>query len=265
MFNREWAYYGTSFAKDPMMSFAIDDMLQVKISEDGIGKLRAWVHDKYVILGLHDARLPYLDDGLAYLKEAGYSYIVRNSGGLGVVLDEGILNFTIVVGRSEVLDIDDGYEMMYRLVRVAFSDADVRAYEIERSYCPGSYDLSINGRKFAGISQRRIKDGVAVQIYLCVSGSGAARARVMREFYQRARRGADTKFHYPDINPDSMASLSELLETELSVDDVLERLLDSVEGMGGEIMPVRAFNVEDVAEVEHQYGRMEKRNKDIVV
>lgn len=264
MFNRTWYYYDTSFAQDPMMSFAIDDMLQVKISNDGIGKLRAWVHDKYVILGLHDARLPYLADGLAYLKEAGYSYIVRNSGGLGVVLDDGILNFTIVVDRMRVLDIDDGYEMMYRLVRHAFSDADVEAYEIERSYCPGSYDLSISGRKFAGISQRRIKDGVAVQIYLCVSGSGSERARVMREFYQYAKRGADTKFHYPDINPDSMASLSELLETELSVNDVLELLLKSVETLGGEITPVRAFSVDDVAEVEHQHERMVKRNKDIV-
>ncbi len=265
MFNRKWSYYDSSFATSPMMSFAVDDMLQVKISRDGIGKLRAWVHDKYVILGLHDARLPYLEDGLSYLRDAGYSYIVRNSGGLGVVLDKGILNFTIVVGRSAVLDIDDGYEMMLRLVREAFSDAEVDAYEIERSYCPGSYDLSINGRKFAGISQRRIKDGVAVQIYLCVTGSGAARAGVMQEFYQHARRGEETKFNYPDIDPESMASLCELLEVELSVDDVLSLLLASVDALGGEITPVRAFTVEDVAEVEHQYDRMMKRNKDIVI
>lgn len=263
MFNRKWSYYDVSFARHPMMSFAIDDMLQVKISRDGIGKLRAWVHDNYVILGLHDARLPYLEDGLSYLQDAGYSYIVRNSGGLGVVLDEGILNFTIVVERSKVLDIDEGYEMMYRLVREAFRDAEVEAYEIARSYCPGSYDLSINGRKFAGISQRRIKDGVAVQIYLCVTGSGAARAEVMREFYQHAKRDAETKFHYPDIDPGSMASLSELLEMELSVDDVLERLLESVEKLGGEIESVSAFTADDVAEVEHQYARMIKRNKDI--
>ena len=49
----------------------------------------------------------------------------------------------------------------------------IEAYEIVGSYCPGSYDLSIDGKKFAGISQRRMKNGIAVQIYLCVEGSGS--------------------------------------------------------------------------------------------
>ena len=53
---------------------------------------------------------------------------------------------------------------------------EIEAREIVGSYCPGSYDLSIKGKKFAGISQRRIRKGVAVQIYLCVNGSGSERA-----------------------------------------------------------------------------------------
>lgn len=61
---------------------------------------------------------------------------------------------------------------MWELVQLMFSDFPVtmEAREIVGSYCPGSYDLSINGQKFAGISQRRIRNGVAVQIYLCVNG-----------------------------------------------------------------------------------------------
>lgn len=264
MFNRDWVFYGTSLSKDPMMSFAIDDMLQVKISKDGVGKLRSWVHDKYVILGLHDARLPYLDDGLAYLRELGYEYIIRNSGGLGVVLDDGILNFSIVIERREVLDIDDGYEMMFQLIKESFPESLVEAYEIERSYCPGDYDLSIGGRKFAGISQRRIRDGVAVQIYLCVTGDGSARAEIMREFYQLALMGAETKFKYPDIDSSSMASLSELLGVELSVNDVLGRLLRVIESHGGVIDEAVGFEAADVAEIEYQHQRMVERNKGIV-
>jgi lipoate-protein ligase A len=42
---------------------------------------------------------------------------------------------------------------------------------IEHSYCPGKFDLSIDGKKFAGISQRRVRGGIAVQIYLCVEGN----------------------------------------------------------------------------------------------
>ncbi|HJE19146.1 MAG TPA: lipoate--protein ligase family protein [Aliicoccus persicus] len=264
MFNRQWDFYGAGLSKDPMMSFAIDDMLQVKISDDGVGKLRAWIHDKYVILGLHDARLPYLDAGLEYLRSEGFEYIVRNSGGLGVVLDDGILNLSIIVERDKVLDIDDGYEMMFHLVKESFPESNVEAYEIERSYCPGSYDLSIGGKKFAGISQRRIRGGVAVQIYLSVEGAGSSRAELMREFYARAKNNAETKFHYPDVDPNQMASLSELLGVEIDVDEVLGRLLATIEAQGGILSEITAFDGSDVKEIEHQYKRMMDRNKDIV-
>ena len=73
--------------------------------------------------------------------------------------------------------IDEGYDLMLDLVDAALEGADVKAYEIHGSYCPGSYDLSIAGKKFAGVSQNALK-GVAIQIYLSVSGSGAGRAEV---------------------------------------------------------------------------------------
>ncbi len=42
-------------------------------------------------------------------------------------------------------------ELMRRMLKPY--NAKIEAYEIEGSYCPGSYDLSINGKKFAGISR----------------------------------------------------------------------------------------------------------------
>ena len=76
------------------------------------------------------------------------------------------------------LSIDAGYELMYELIKKMFSsfEVEINAYEIVGSYCPGSFDLSIGGKKFAGISQRRIRGGIAIQIYLCISGSGSERA-----------------------------------------------------------------------------------------
>ena len=78
---------------------------------------------------------------------------------------------------------------------------EIEAREIVGSYCPGSYDLSIDGKKFAGISQRRLKKGVAVQIYLCVNGSGSERAEMIRRFYELSKKGEETKFAYPQIVP----------------------------------------------------------------
>ena len=84
-----------------------------------------------------------------------------------------------------------------------FADFEVKieAREIVGSYCPGSYDFSIAGKKFAGISQRRISNGVAVQIYLCVNGSGQERAQLVKDFYQAAIAGARNKICLSRYSP----------------------------------------------------------------
>src|SRR5699024_1406637 len=187
LFSGQWQYLPIEAAVHPYQSFAVDDLRQEVVTADAIPKMLAWVHDPYIILGLHDARLPYLDDGLKFLEDSGYDYILRNSGGLGVVLDDGVLNISLILPKSAAPQIDDGYELTVRKVRGAWPDATVEAYEIENSNCPGSYDLSIDGRKFAGISQRRIRRGIAVQIYLCVSRSGSLRAEIMRDFYRLSK------------------------------------------------------------------------------
>ena len=43
---------------------------------------RSWVHHDTIVLGIQDTRLPYLQEGISLLEEAGYQAIVRNSGGL---------------------------------------------------------------------------------------------------------------------------------------------------------------------------------------
>src|SRR5699024_7367020 len=123
------------------------------------------------------------------------------------------------------LTIDAGFEQMHELIKKMFTDfeVDIQAYEIVGSYCPGDYDLSINGKKFAGISQRRIRNGVAVQIYLCVNGSGSERAEFAKQFYDRAIQGKPTKFTYPKIVPHTMASLSELLQQPFTISDMMNR------------------------------------------
>jgi octanoyl-[GcvH]:protein N-octanoyltransferase len=135
---------------------------------------------------------------------------------------------------------------MYLLVAKMFEDEDVEieTHEIERSYCPGKFDLSINGKKFAGISQRRVRGGIAVQVYLCVEGSGAERAQMMKTFYDRAKQGQDTKFTYPNIEPNCMASLATLLDREITVQDVMFQLLYALKDLGGRL------NMEPITDVE---------------
>lgn len=232
LFQRVWRVIDQSAVGlhvNALHSFGMDDSLCASVGSGlAPATARAWVHRKTVVLGIQDTKLPYLKDGLAFLKEEGFQYIVRNSGGLAVVLDEGVLNLSLILPEIEKgIDINKGYDAMLELIQEMFADenVDIEAREIVGSYCPGSYDLSINGKKFAGISQRRLRHGVAVQIYLCVSGSGSERAELIKNFYALGKKDFDTKFSYPQIKKELMASLSELLQKELSIEEAMLRFL----------------------------------------
>ncbi len=221
---------GSSF--EAMMSFAYDDTLCTSVAKgESPATARTWVHDKTIVLGIQDTKLPALSDGIDLLKGEGYKVIVRNSGGLAVVLDEGVLNISLIFPDTEKgIEINRGYEAMVELVNLMLKEenVEIEAREIVGSYCPGSYDLSINGKKFAGISQRRVRNGVAVQIYLCANGSGSERADLIRRFYETSLKGLETKFIFPTIRPETMASLSELLQKKLTIQDLMLRLLQTL-------------------------------------
>ncbi|MEH7333306.1 biotin/lipoate A/B protein ligase family protein [Neobacillus drentensis] len=249
-----------------LQSFGTDDTLCASV---GAGKApataRTWVHHNTIVLGIQDTKLPFLQEGIQYLHNQGYQSIVRNSGGLAVVLDEGVLNISLIFPEAEKgIDINRGYEAMWKLIQQMFADFPqaIEAREIVGSYCPGSYDLSIGGKKFAGISQRRLKKGVAVQIYLCVNGSGSKRAELIREFYAIAKQAEPTKFTYPEIIPEVMASLSELYQTNFSIADVMVRLLNQLK-KNSDLLYAGQLNEFELELLPGYYQRVVERNEQV--
>ncbi|MGA9286964.1 MAG: lipoate--protein ligase family protein [Anaerobacillus sp.] len=257
---------GPSF--DALQSFAMDDTL---CHSAGSGEsppiMRSWVHHNTIVLGIQDTRLPFFEEGVRYLKDQGYRVIVRNSGGLAVVLDAGVLNLSLVFAeKQQQIDIDTGYEAMVDFVQDILSpyDVTIEDREIVGSYCPGRYDLSINGRKFAGISQRRLRGGVAVQVYLCVDGSGSERAGIIQEFYKRAIDGEPTKFTYPEIAPETMASLSELIGEDLNVSDVMMLTLKTLKTYADSLTTAHLSNSE-LSLYDFNYQRVFTRNEKALI
>jgi octanoyl-[GcvH]:protein N-octanoyltransferase len=256
------SHFGPMF--DAKQSFAIDDTLCTSVGtglSDAV--VRTWVHYNTVVLGIQDTKLPHLPDAVSFLETQGYRVIVRNSGGLAVVLDEGVLNISLIFPETtKTIDINQGYEAMWQLIQAMFSayNKTIEAREIVGSYCPGSYDLSIDGKKFAGISQRRVRGGVAVQIYLCINGSGSARAELIRQFYELGLKGETTKFAYPAVVPSTMASLSELLNEDLTISSVMLLLLRTLQSFGGELYS-SALTGEELSLYEYYWERIVSRNE----
>ncbi|MED4015857.1 biotin/lipoate A/B protein ligase family protein [Sutcliffiella cohnii] len=251
-----------------LQSFAMDDTLCTSVGKGISGAVcRTWVHHNTVVLGVQDTRLPYLQDGISYLNSLGYEVIVRNSGGLAVVLDEDVLNISLIFPEAEKgIDINRGYDAMWELIKYMFRDfpARIEAKEIVGSYCPGSYDLSIDHKKFAGISQRRIKNGVAVQIYLSVREQKENRADMIRQFYEKASRHEQgLKFDVPNIKPEVMASLSDLLQTPLTVQDTMLRLLHALNYLGDRLISSQ-LDGEEITLYQQYFNRVLERNNKLL-
>lgn len=263
----EWRFINQSAAiinESPLYSFAMDDTLCELVGQlQSPPVVRTWVHNASVVLGIQDHRLPYIQEGMKLLTERGYMPIVRNSGGLAVVLDEGVLNLSIILSeQQEKISINTGYDIMVEFIRHIFPEIaeQIEVYEIVGSYCPGSYDLSVGGKKFAGISQRRIRQGVAVQIYLCIEGSGGERAALIRDFYEESLRGEETKFVYPNVNPDVMASLSQLTGLNLTVQQVVKRIETLLQNYV-EVEESTTLQEDELGKFEFYYNRIIDRNQ----
>lgn len=264
-----WRFIDQSISankRSPLESFAMDDTLCHLVGQKMTNPtIRTWVHHDAVVLGIQDHRLPYIEQGMDTLKNSGYEPIVRNSGGLAVVLDAGVLNISIVLNEDKPLSINNAFEMMVALIRQLFPEiaTKIEAYEIVGSYCPGSYDLSIGGQKFAGISQRRMKNGIAVQIYLCVEDSGSERAELIKRFYENGLQGEKTKFEYPDIKPEVMASLQQLTGQNVTVTEVNERLRNLLSQKNGQLFEL-PLQQEEMELYTYYLDRVFKRNESML-
>ncbi|MBB6450542.1 octanoyl-[GcvH]:protein N-octanoyltransferase [Geomicrobium halophilum] len=226
---KQWRWLDHSKAAlyySPLHSFAYDDTICESVGKEySHPVVHTWVHHPTIVLGTQDSRLPYIHEAIKEQNEKGVEVIVRNSGGLAVYLDPGILNISLIMKDTKDLSIDTSYAIMHAFVQEMYNDSTkaIIAREIVGSYCPGNYDLSINGKKFAGISQRRLRNGISVQVYLAITGSGSERAEVVRDFYQTA--GGEYRTSTPSVQPETMASLSELYQRPITVAESVERML----------------------------------------
>ena len=249
------------FEVDAMSHFAIADSLVNEAGRLEKAFVHFWPTDKTVFLGMQDTKLPYFSDALEVIKDSEYDFVVRNSGGLGVVADSGILNFSLIVPLdSEVpFSIDEGYEVMFAIIKKALGE-DIDAVEIKQSYCPGDFDLSIDGRKIAGISQRRRAGGVAIMIYISIDGDQAVRSRLMKTFYEVGQQGEKTRWDFPEVDPEQMTTVSDANAHNITVEETIALIKDALRDYGATLTEGQ-FSQDILDDYKESYEGMIKRNK----
>ena len=212
-----------------MAHFALTDALITLAGETSSPFIHFWQTSPIAILGMMDTRITHFGKALEVLESYNHGYMVRNSGGLAVVGDPGVLNVSLIYpSLKKRISIDAAYQLMLGFIRETFYPhfpQTIAAYEITNSYCFGDFDLSINGRKIAGISQRRIQNGIAIMLYISVNGDQQRRAEMLKEFYEVGLDGSEPVGRYPEIHPGVMTTLEEAYNTSFSVPEVKEMML----------------------------------------
>lgn len=249
--------------KELLYPFAIDDTLLIDLNKGNIdysAVLHFWPTEPAVFLGMVDTKLPDFQAGVKFLKASHYTPIIRPAGGLAVVSDLGIINFTLVIKPEEHLNIDDGYELMVDLLNrmVAPYGFTAKAGEVDTSYCPGKYDISINGKKIAGLAQRRIGQSVGIYVYLSLTGPQQKRGQLIRQFYSVSQAEQDEKQRYPIVDADSMTNIDNFIP-EFSNETFFKESL--IEVISGESISF-AVNLAEL-DFETALVKMQKRNKDV--
>src|SRR5699024_10237195 len=77
---------------------------------------------------------------------------------------------------------------------------------------------------------RRSSDmGVTVMLYLSVGGNQQDRGKLIRDFYDTGLQQSLNKWHFPDVWPGAMTTISKALNTQLSVQDAIQRIQSVVQ------------------------------------
>ena len=99
--------------------------------------------------------------------------------------------------------------------------------------------------------------------YIYVSqGDGSKRAELIRNFYQIAKKDEETKFKYPNVNPDVMASLEQLLQKRITVQDVIKLIVEKLRENGITIYE-NTLNEREQQWYDQRIKLMNERNKSV--
>ncbi len=223
-----------------------------------------------LILGINDRHLPDLSDGLSLLKQRHYDFFLRNSGGLAVISDPGVLNISMFIpDQHRRLSVDEAYEIIAGLVRATFPTFNIRTYEITRSYCPGKFDLSVNGQKIAGIAQRRMQNAVVLMLYLSVNGDQDQRSETVAAFYTAGDAYSQTRWSFPKVDKTTMTTIETLGFPNVTVDQIETNFLKSMNQSGAQLDLEGAQQLYHAAtfrdQQKRQLQKMRRRNEQLPV
>jgi lipoate-protein ligase A len=163
----------------PEPALAGDIALLERVSAGAPAAARLWRMTHALIVPSRISSLPGFTEAAAKSATNDWPVLVRATGGAPVPQFPGMLNVALAyrMGEGTTWSIDDAYRHLAGLLSDALKPfgLDPVTGEIADAFCPGRYDLSLEGRKIAGLAQRRKRaasGGQAILAHACLLVSG---------------------------------------------------------------------------------------------
>lgn len=154
--------------------------------------LLLWRAPSALIVGRNDTRLRNFSDAADRLSVEGWPVVIRRSGGVACPVSRGTLQIALARIALPDTTIDAAYMELTGIIRSVLESYGLKV-EIRKqadAFCPGRYDISVDGRKVAGLSQhwRQCNGRVTVTTAatLIVEEDAEEIARIVNLFYLTA-------------------------------------------------------------------------------
>ncbi len=207
--NMVWRLLNFS-SPNPAMNLAIEEaILRERIESRSPNTLRIWQHPEIVSVGCFQDPKEEVD--LKFCRRKGIEVVRRVSSGGAIYLDEGALQYSIIVDEgfmSESEEINRTYEL--------FSEAVIKGLSsigIKTEFRPIN-DILLNGKKISGSSQHRL--------YKIILHHGTISVDVDIERMSRVLKISKEKFEDKNVNQisDSVTSIRRELKNKIDMEDV---------------------------------------------
>jgi lipoate-protein ligase A len=180
--------------RSPHAGLALHEALADELtSRSSASKLVVWRCTAALLVTLSETRLLRFDETAAQMQAVGWPVVVRKSGGGTCPVGPGTVQIATIEVAPPDATMGIRYEALAKLLHstLAWFRIDCRIAPVPGAYCPGRYDLSVEGRKIAGMAQRwfRNRQGVRcviVSASLNVEESPDGLASVVNEFCANA-------------------------------------------------------------------------------
>jgi len=160
-------------------------------SESAGPKLLIWRCVPTLFVSRSETRLRRFGEAVAHLRGLGWSVVVRKSGGTACPAGPGTVQLSLVEVAPAVVEMNAKYAALAYFIRHTLSrylHIDAQIAPVSGAYCPGRYDLAVDGKKIAGLSQHWFRNAGGIRCVVTAASINIEEAadllaRIVNQFY----------------------------------------------------------------------------------